>query len=518
MDPRQLFRWLALFVCCGAGLATLWAGEPLGTATAFVVGKQGYLITCAHVVKDAGKVMVTIGGRAYYALVRAQDEKRDLALLQIAAKDLAALPLADSNAVEVGQEVRAFGFPLASLLGEDIKVTRGTIAGVSMREAEKVFQIDAAVNPGNSGGPLVNEKGEVLGVINAKFVDVRVSNVAFAVPINNAKQLLGNQGLSFVKEGGGVKLDGPALVKSVSPSVALVTVWPKGADPSEAKRRQEETAKALGVKTEQEIDLGGGVKLTLILIPAGEFLMGSGERPEDIARSYSRFKAKATWFESEQPQHRVRITQPFWMGKYEVTQAQWVALMGANPSAYKGARRPVEDVSWNDIQDFLKKLNSRAGAARFALPTEAQWEYACRAGTATAFCFGNDFAALQRYGNYAEKSAKPDFPWKDMAGDDGFAETAPVGSFLPNAWGLHDMHGNVWEWCADWFGKKYYGAAPSADPTGPAEGKFRVLRGGSWDDNPMDCRSAYRQTGVSASRNLDCGFRVVVVVPRARTP
>jgi len=466
--------------------------------------------------------VVTIGGEAYYALVLGQDEQHDLALLQIDAKDLPTMPLANSDAVEVGQEVRAFGFPLAGVLGEDIKVTRGTIAGVSMREAQKVFQIDAAINPGNSGGPLVNDKGEVVGVINAKFVDVRVSNVAFAVPINYAQQLLRRKGAGLRQEGGKEKLDGPALVKRVSPSVALVSVWRKEADPAEAKRRQEAAAKALGVKIEQEIDLGG-VKLTLVLIPAGEFLMGSGERPEDIARRYRRFQAQASakWFEREQPQHRVRITQPFWMGKHEVTQEQWEAVMGNNPSYFKGAKNPVEGVSWNAVQEFLQKLNVRGGAARFAMPTEAQWEYACRAGTATDFCFGNDFAALQRYGNYADKNldvVKRKVPWVVAEADDGFGETAPVGKFLPNAWGLHDMHGNVGEWCADWFGEKYYEGSPPTDPTGPTEGQDRVARGGSWLEDPMRCRSAQRDGPFPGFRSGHLvGFRVVVVVPSART-
>jgi serine protease Do len=187
--PQSLLS-LCFLLLYGAVIPLYAADEPSGTGTGFVVNADGYLLTCFHVVKGAAKVRVSVGGKSYDAAVLSTDEKRDLALLQIPAKGLTPLPLANSNAVEVGQEVRAFGFPLASALGEDLKVTRGTVAGVSMREALKVIQIDAAVNPGNSGGPLVNMAGEVIGITSVKIVASEVEGIGYAISSNEAKPII----------------------------------------------------------------------------------------------------------------------------------------------------------------------------------------------------------------------------------------------------------------------------------------------------------------------------------------
>jgi len=168
------------------------------------------------------------------------------------------------------------------------------------------------------------------------------------------------------------------------------------------------------------VDLGGGVKLEMVLIPAGEFLMGSPDSDKDA-------------FDYEKPRHRVRITKPFYLGKYLVTQEQWQAVMGNNPSYFAGRRKnPVEQVSWDDCQKFLGKLNGKfgEGRGRFQLPTEAQWEYACRAGSRTRFCFGDGEDNLGEYAWFGNNS--------------GIEGTHPVGKKKPNAWGLYDIHGNVW--------------------------------------------------------------------------
>jgi hypothetical protein len=200
------------------------AAEIKGTGTAFVVHRSGYLVSCAHVVAGATRVEVTIGGDRYPATVALFDKANDLAVLKIMAKDLPELPLADSDAVELGQDVRAIGFPLSDVLGESLKATRGTVSGLQNKGGHQVLLIDASVNPGNSGGPLVNDQGEVLGVINAKLTGKEISNVASAVPINLAKQLLQEKGVAFKAKGAGAALNGPALVRQVSASVALVTV------------------------------------------------------------------------------------------------------------------------------------------------------------------------------------------------------------------------------------------------------------------------------------------------------
>ena len=210
-------------------------------------------------------------------------------------------------------------------------------------------------------------------------------------------------------------------------------------------------------------------------IPAGEFMMGSENGRPD-----------------EKPVHRVRISQAFGMGKYEVTQAQWEAVMGDNPSDFGGANRPVENVSWNDAQVFIGKLNASDGRYVYRLPTEAEWEYACSAGSN-----GDD-------------AGKPGM----VAWYDGNAEamTHPVGRKQPNAWGLCDMRGNVFEWCEDWYDSDYYARSPGVDPHGPESGMFRVKRGGSWGAPASFLRATARDMFSPNYRFDYVGFRL------ARTP
>ena len=176
------------------------------------------------------------------------------------------------------------------------------------------------------------------------------------------------------------------------------------------------------------------------------------------------------------------IGKPFWMGKYEVTQAQWQAVMDRNPSYFKGEKNPVGNVSWHEIQELLKKVNARVKGGGFALPTEAQWEYACRAGTATPFHFGETISTDQaNYNGY--------YPYgRGRKGVDRMKHM-PVGSFPANAWGLHDMHGNGWEWCASPYAERYDGSESKA---ADAPGRLRPLRGGSWVNSAGHCRSAVR--------------------------
>jgi formylglycine-generating enzyme required for sulfatase activity len=233
----------------------------------------------------------------------------------------------------------------------------------------------------------------------------------------------------------------------------------------------------LGPKT-IDVDLGDGVTMTLVLVPAGSFSMGSESHEYD---------------KDEKPAHGVTLTKPFYLGKYEVTQEQWQAVMGSNPSNFKGEKLPVEQVSWNDCQEFLKKLQGKFPGLKFSLPTESQWEYACRAGSKTEYGFGDDAGRL---GDHAWYGANSDSTTHDVGGKE------------PNAWGLYDMHGNVWEWCADWYGG--YSAGTRKDPTGPSSGTVRVLRGSSWDGYDYDLRSASRLRDTPDGRDDSCGFRVAV--------
>ncbi len=270
-----------------------------------------------------------------------------------------------------------------------------------------------------------------------------------------------------------------------------------------ARKYQEAWADYLGLPVENEITLPGGEKLTLVLIPPGEFMMGS--TVEEQAKFLKEAEAaNDTWvieqIPSEGPQHRVRITQPFYLGKYEVTQAQWQSVMKTDPSSFKGnPSRPVEQVSWDDIQPFLAKLNMSPSADQvtFALPTEAQWEYACRAGTTSPYYGGENENDLLECGWY-------------YANTDG--KTDPVGKLRPNAFGLYDMHGDVCEWCADWFARGYYAMAPVDNPTGPTEGSQRVNRGGGWTQTPRHCRSAIRLSYRPGICHRNLGFRLAASI------
>lgn len=200
------------------------AGDAVYTGTAFIIHPDGYLVTCNHVVEGATDIQVYIGATSYKASLLAVDTKHDLALIQIQLDKLTALPLANSNLAQLGEEVRACGFPLASTIGKDLKVTRGTISGITTLGVQKVFQVDAPINPGNSGGPLINEKGEVLGVVNAKLTAPDVEGVGFSVPINYVRHLLSDEGVEMTESKSADKLDGPALVKRVAASIAFVKV------------------------------------------------------------------------------------------------------------------------------------------------------------------------------------------------------------------------------------------------------------------------------------------------------
>jgi formylglycine-generating enzyme required for sulfatase activity len=220
--------------------------------------------------------------------------------------------------------------------------------------------------------------------------------------------------------------------------------------------------------------------MEFVLIPAGEFQMGSTEGDED-----------------ERPVHTVRIGRPFYLGKYEVTQAQWEAVMGNNPSRFTGdPNRPVENGSWEEVQEFIRKLNARESGTTYRLPTEAEWEYAARAGSTTAYSFESDSSRLGEYAWYADNSS---------------STTHPVGQRKPNAWGLYDVHGNVREWVQDWYGK--YPAETVTDPQGPSSGSDRVLRGGGWNSVARRCRSAYRRSAKPVDTGGDLGFRLLRTAP-----
>jgi formylglycine-generating enzyme required for sulfatase activity len=252
----------------------------------------------------------------------------------------------------------------------------------------------------------------------------------------------------------------------IAPNDAEALSWRKQLDREMENERaaaeQKSAAKSYGIE--------------FVSIPAGKFTMGCSAGDSQCS-------------DNEKPRHEVTISRGFELGKYEVTQGQWVKVMGSNPSNFKGDDRlPVEQVSWNDAQAFIAKLNALNDGYRYRLPTEAEWEYAARAGTA-----GPNYGNLDAIAWYDSNSG---------------SKTHAVGQKQANGYGLYDMLGNVWEWCSDWYGESYYGGSPAADPNGPSSGQFRVLRGGSWGGNSRFARVSVRAGGVPDVRGTRNGFRL----------
>jgi formylglycine-generating enzyme required for sulfatase activity len=281
------------------------------------------------------------------------------------------------------------------------------------------------------------------------------------------------------------------------------------------------------------------IGMTLTLIPPGEFMMGSDATDTDAQDD--EFLDKAS---GKKEKHRVRITRPFHLGVTEVTRGQFRRFVddaGYRTEAEKDGKggygwneekkefeqnprynwqnagfeqtddHPVVNVSWNDAQAFIAWLSRKEGQT-YRLPTEAEWEYACRAGTTTRFACGDDPEGLAAVGNVADGTAKEKYPdWKGtIAARDGFVYTAPAGRYRSNAFGLFDMHGNVWEWCSDGYAAGYYEQSPADDPTGSVGSQSRAIRGGGWYTDPRNCRSAFRFRYAQGDRYDYLGFRVAL--------
>jgi formylglycine-generating enzyme required for sulfatase activity len=291
------------------------------------------------------------------------------------------------------------------------------------------------------------------------------------------------------------------------------------------------------VKDDWGKEFTNSIGMKLVRIPAGKFWMGSSQKEQDEAIEEARRRHRGGsspypyfpvetvrgWFRPEGPRHEVEITKAFYLGVYTVTQAQYQEVMEESPSGFSATGRgkevvsgldtsrfPVEMVNWHDAVSFCERLSAlaqeKAAGRSYRLPTEAEWEYACRAGTKTAYHVGDSLSSRQANfnGNYPHGSAETG-PF--------LSRTCKVGTYPANAWGLYDMHGNVREWCSDWFGGDYYRRSPQRDPQGPRSGVSRVVRGGTYGDFAATCRSAFRSNGTVAPRNRysGIGFRVVCV-------
>jgi formylglycine-generating enzyme required for sulfatase activity len=306
-------------------------------------------------------------------------------------------------------------------------------------------------------------------------------------------------------------------------------------------------------KNAKEITNSIGMKLELI--PAGEFLMGSAEPAEQLAKTFPQYGKTADFFSDEYPQHRVRITKPFYFGRCETTNGEFRKFVEGtgyktqaetketgrrgsggwgfnqkeqkfegrdpkynwrNPGFPVPDDRPVVDITWNDANAFCKWLSEKE-VKKYRLPTEAEWEYAARAGTKTRYWCGDDPDSLAKVANIADADFFKSFPDyypqdKTISTHDGNVLPAPVGSYPANPFGLCDVHGNVWEWTADWYGEDYYSKSPVDDPKGPADGGQKVRRGGAWHTAPLWARASFRNYNTVDSRYPNLGFRIVLEV------
>jgi formylglycine-generating enzyme required for sulfatase activity len=271
-----------------------------------------------------------------------------------------------------------------------------------------------------------------------------------------------------------------------------------GVSAAEVRKAQEAWAKYLGRKVEETVKIADGAEMTFVLVPPGKFRMGSPAGEKDRQPSGP-----------DETLHTVVLTEPFDLGKTEVTQRQYEALTGKNPSHFKGSDLPVEQVNWDEARDFGSKLTEkRSDQHVYRLPTEAEWEYACRGGRPSSQPFGiGDGRSLSS----REANFDGNYPYGGADKGPNLQKTSSVGSYKANALGLYDMHGNVWEWCAD--RHEPYPEKEVTNPTGPTGGPTRVLRGGGWPNHGESCRAARRNTDEPGTRYFFFGFRLARSVP-----
>ena len=459
----------ALRSLTGATQPTAGAADDADSSgTGFIVRTNGYILSNAHVVAGAKKLQVVLhDGSVHDAKLIESDTYKDLALLKIDAPGLVAAPLGDSARVEVMDAVMAIGYPLGTALGSGVSAYEGKVNAVRDEEKVPKFQIDATVNSGNSGGPLINDRGEVIGVIVAKIKTEVAERIGFAIPLAEAKSLLRLAypfGLTPSKKT--AKLTSKELFQSLKPATVLILNFGGGGG--------EEDGSGGGTGKGFAFDLPGlpsGAKnLELLLVP------GRGS------------------------------VKAFLMGKYEVTQGQYEALMDTNPSEFKtGADYPVEMVTWHEAKEFCRRMTAGLpdkfkGKFVFRLPTDAEWS--------VAVGLPEESGSTPKDKNMKIKDVYPwgtAWPPPSGAGNyysglkvDSFDATSPVGSFKPNQYGLYDLGGNVREWCEDSY---------------DSDQIWYVLRGASWYfGDPELCSSSHRLVDQRSSRNSYYGFRCVVGV------
>ncbi|TKB92519.1 MAG: trypsin-like serine protease [Nitrospira sp.] len=511
---------LLVWVMVIAASSSLWgaerqdapAGKPAGSGV--IVHSDGYVLTAEHVIADAKRIFVLTAGefRAPATLV-STDSEHDLALLKIETVGLTEAPIGYAGAVRLDQEVITVGFSFGL---REVSVTRGRIAAVRTRGVQRVFQVDAAVNPGNSGGPIFNGRGELVGVMTSKFSHpsgIVPEGMSFAVPISYATPLLANiPDFDFTmigKERKAAKRNGQSKVLAqevVRTTVLIETVrnmdttsmplaldhaagmLPKSDHPAvvsphpqpspsrdHASSVQDDKAivRVNGqLQTAQEEELkqllqrGIAQPEGMVLIPAGEFWMGTEDGPQDA-----------------RPFHRVHLSS-YWFDQYEATNARYrQCVEGGGCPAPKDRQafdesqwmhHPVTNITWSQARSFCQWQGKR-------LPTEAEWEKAARGTDGRRYPWGNDEEIAKRY-----------MENRHLRADANGAE--PVGRQVATSspYGVFDLIGSLSEWVKDWYAEDFYQTSPVRDPQGPPRGSFRVLRGGEWNEKSPHIQSSYR--------------------------
>ncbi|NEP84717.1 MAG: SUMF1/EgtB/PvdO family nonheme iron enzyme, partial [Okeania sp. SIO3B3] len=448
--------------------------DVIGTGFAFYQeDNYTYLLTCAHVVEDVGgEENVLVNNIPAEVLAIGDVKGFDLAVLGVEKLNVPLFQLISLSEAK-NRKFRTAGH---YLYGEEKKILLETVDG-TLGKKRFARQNDERVAVWNL---LINEGDRLRkGYSGAPVVDLKTGGI-LGVATNMEKN--GGEGLAISVEA--LKKIWPQMPPAISQQFKSFTEDISDDLPETTIKR------LLNLNFWRGIEDFSGTMLKMVYIPGGTFLMGSLENEE---RRY----------DSESPQHQVTL-QPFYMSKYPITQDQYQAIIGKNPSRFKGGNRPVENVSWYNATEFCQKLSQKTGK-NYKLPSESQWEYACRAGTTTPFYFGETITSeLVNYnGNFTYGNA----PKGKYRG-----QTTDVGSFPPNAFGLYDMHGNVWEWCADDWHKNYEGAPTDGSAWLENDEKEHnvVLRGGSWNLYPNDCRSAFRDLGVGRDEHINfIGFRIV---------
>ena len=509
-----------LWIVMVAGASSLMGAERPNTpvekpaGSGVIVHRDGYILTAHHVVANAKRIVVVTPGefRAPAILISA-DPEHDLALLKIETVGLTEAPIGYAGAVRLDQEVITVGYPFGL---RDVSVTRGRVVAVRTRGVQRVFQVDAAINPGNSGGAVFNRRGEVIGVLTTKFSHpsgIVPEGMSFAVPITHATPLLANipdfdfttigKGRKDAKGGGGEKDLAQEVVRmsvrietvrnpdtaSTSQAPTPVAGGSSKSDPSAVAPPRLQPSPARGqppaaneeeaiAKVNEQLRAGQEEELQklaqrgivppegMVLVPAGEFLMGAEDGLPDA-----------------RPMHRVYLSS-YWFDKYEVTNAQYRQCVeggGCSPpkdrQAFDDPQRaehPVTSITWTQGRDYCQWRGKR-------LPTEAEWEKAARGTDGRRYPWGNSGEVVKIRAKNAELKA----------GNNG---TEPVGRqpATVSPYNAFDLIGSVSEWVKDWYAEDFYQTSTARDPQGPVRGSFRVLRGGEWSEKPPDLRASYR--------------------------